>query len=108
MLSDFFKTLSCLLQKKDNDVALVGAFRRVKEKEIALEALAAENKAAMQLVRAKWMSYVLVQLVCCLVEALLTFLSILGVEKEKKISKDLSIIDWTLIWNHRINFVCVS
>ncbi|XP_021892636.1 kinesin-like protein KIN-12E [Carica papaya] len=38
-------------QKKDNDVALVGAFRRVKEKEIALEALAAENKAAMQLAK---------------------------------------------------------
>ncbi|KAJ9178647.1 hypothetical protein P3X46_010515 [Hevea brasiliensis] len=36
-------------QKKDFEVALVGAFRREKDKDIALKALAAENQAAMQL-----------------------------------------------------------
>ncbi|GLU19100.1 hypothetical protein SLE2022_353660 [Rubroshorea leprosula] len=38
-------------QKKDYEVALVGAFKREKEKEIALQALAAENQAAMQLAK---------------------------------------------------------
>ena len=37
-------------QKKGYEVDLVGAFRREKDKEIALQALAAENQAAMQLV----------------------------------------------------------
>ncbi|KAF5930199.1 hypothetical protein HYC85_031072 [Camellia sinensis] len=36
-------------QKKEYEVALVGAFRREKDKDIALQALAAENQAAMQL-----------------------------------------------------------
>lgn len=39
-------------QKNDFEVALVGAFRREKDKDIALKALAAENQAALQLVRA--------------------------------------------------------
>ncbi|KAJ9698949.1 hypothetical protein PVL29_007831 [Vitis rotundifolia] len=38
-------------QKKEYEVALVGAFRREKDKDIALQALAAENQAAMQLVK---------------------------------------------------------
>ncbi|KAJ9189117.1 hypothetical protein P3X46_000448 [Hevea brasiliensis] len=38
-------------QKKDFEVALVGAFRREKDKDIALKALAAENQAAMQLAK---------------------------------------------------------
>ncbi|KAF2322403.1 hypothetical protein GH714_013865 [Hevea brasiliensis] len=38
-------------QKKDFKVALVGAFRREKDKDIALKALAAENQAAMQLAK---------------------------------------------------------
>ncbi|KAF3439497.1 hypothetical protein FNV43_RR17775 [Rhamnella rubrinervis] len=38
-------------QKKDYEVALVGAFRREKDKDIALQALAAENQAAMQLAK---------------------------------------------------------
>ncbi|XP_050211131.1 kinesin-like protein KIN-12E isoform X2 [Mercurialis annua] len=38
-------------QKKDYEVALVGAFRREKDKDIALKALAAENQAATQLVK---------------------------------------------------------
>lgn len=37
-------------QKKDYEVALVGAFRREKDKDIALQALTAENQAAVQLV----------------------------------------------------------
>ncbi|TYG64418.1 hypothetical protein ES288_D06G106600v1 [Gossypium darwinii] len=37
-------------QKKDYEVALVGAFKREREKEAALQALTAENQAAMQLV----------------------------------------------------------
>ncbi|XP_057508458.1 kinesin-like protein KIN-12E [Actinidia eriantha] len=38
-------------QKKECEVALVGAFRREKDKDIALQALAAENQAAMQLAK---------------------------------------------------------
>ncbi|KAJ7948121.1 Kinesin-like protein [Quillaja saponaria] len=38
-------------QKKDYDVALVGAFRREKEKAMALQALAAENQATLQLAK---------------------------------------------------------
>ncbi|XP_015873167.3 kinesin-like protein KIN-12E [Ziziphus jujuba] len=38
-------------QKKDYEVALVGAFRREKDKDIALQALAAESKAALQLAK---------------------------------------------------------
>lgn len=38
-------------QKKEYEVALVGAFRREKDKDIALQALAAENQAAMQLAK---------------------------------------------------------
>ncbi|XP_057956385.1 kinesin-like protein KIN-12E [Malania oleifera] len=37
--------------KKDYEVALVGAFRREKDKDIAFQALAAENQAAMQLAK---------------------------------------------------------
>ncbi|KAK8264162.1 hypothetical protein V6Z12_D12G090400 [Gossypium hirsutum] len=37
-------------QKKDYEVALVGAFKREREKEAALQALTAENQAAMQLI----------------------------------------------------------
>ncbi|KAH9659396.1 kinesin-like protein KIN-12E [Citrus sinensis] len=36
-------------QKKDYELALVGAFRREKEKDISLQALAAENQAALRL-----------------------------------------------------------
>ncbi|KAL2461036.1 P-loop containing nucleoside triphosphate hydrolase superfamily protein [Abeliophyllum distichum] len=39
------------LQKKEYEVALVGAFRREKDKDIALQALTAENQAAMQLAK---------------------------------------------------------
>jgi len=42
-----------LLQKKDYEVALVGAFRREKDKERALQALREENEAAMKLVYVK-------------------------------------------------------
>ncbi|KAJ6365511.1 hypothetical protein OIU76_030315 [Salix suchowensis] len=38
-------------QKKDYEVALVGAFRREKDKDIALKALATENQAVMQLAK---------------------------------------------------------
>ncbi|XP_060169976.1 kinesin-like protein KIN-12E [Lycium barbarum] len=38
-------------KKKDFEVALVGAFRREKDKDIALQALIAENQAAMQLTK---------------------------------------------------------
>ncbi|XWS71380.1 hypothetical protein CRYUN_Cryun03dG0133500 [Craigia yunnanensis] len=38
-------------QKKDYEVALVGAFKREREKETALQALAAANQAAMQLAK---------------------------------------------------------
>ncbi|KAI4322505.1 hypothetical protein L6164_022193 [Bauhinia variegata] len=38
-------------QKKDYEVALVGAFKREKDKEMTLQALAAENQAAMQLAK---------------------------------------------------------
>lgn len=38
-------------QKKDYEVALVGAFRREKDKDIALQALTAENQAAVQLAK---------------------------------------------------------
>lgn len=38
-------------QKREYEVALVAAFRREKDKDIALQALAAENQAAMQLVK---------------------------------------------------------
>ncbi|PON50882.1 Kinesin-like protein [Parasponia andersonii] len=38
-------------QKKDYEVALVGAFRREKDKDIALQALTAENQAVMQLAK---------------------------------------------------------
>lgn len=41
------------LQKKDIEIALVGAFRREKDKEIALQALREENQAAMKLVYVK-------------------------------------------------------
>ncbi|XP_030521087.2 kinesin-like protein KIN-12E [Rhodamnia argentea] len=37
--------------KKDYEVALVGAFRREKDKETALQALASENQAALQLAK---------------------------------------------------------
>ncbi|CAH9134506.1 unnamed protein product [Cuscuta epithymum] len=37
--------------KKDYEVALVGAFRREKDKDIAMQALTAENQAAMQLAK---------------------------------------------------------
>jgi kinesin family protein 15 len=37
-------------QKKDYEVALVGAFRREKDKDITLQALTAETQAAVQLV----------------------------------------------------------
>ncbi|KAF5744939.1 phragmoplast orienting kinesin 2 isoform X2 [Tripterygium wilfordii] len=37
--------------KKDYEVALVGAFKREKDKDIALQSLAAENQAAMQLAK---------------------------------------------------------
>ena len=40
----------CSYQKKDYELALVGAFRREKEKDISLHALVAENQAALQLV----------------------------------------------------------
>ncbi|XP_022869345.1 kinesin-like protein KIN-12E isoform X2 [Olea europaea var. sylvestris] len=39
------------LQKKEFEVALVGAFRREKDKDIALQTLTAENQAAMQLAK---------------------------------------------------------
>ncbi|CAN4120124.1 unnamed protein product [Withania somnifera] len=38
-------------KKKDYEIALVGAFRREKDKDIALQALTAENQAAMQLAK---------------------------------------------------------
>ncbi|KAL6976506.1 hypothetical protein U1Q18_025296 [Sarracenia purpurea var. burkii] len=38
-------------RKKEYEVALVGAFRREKDKDIALQALAAENQAAMHLAK---------------------------------------------------------
>ncbi|XAR59615.1 Plus-end-directed kinesin ATPase [Bertholletia excelsa] len=38
-------------QKKDYEVALVGSFRREKDKDVALQALAAENQAALQLAK---------------------------------------------------------
>ncbi|KAE8729390.1 fasciclin-like arabinogalactan protein 17-like [Hibiscus syriacus] len=38
-------------QKKDYEVALVGAFKREREKEVALQALTAENQAALQLAK---------------------------------------------------------
>uniref|UniRef100_A0A5B7BRW2 Putative phragmoplast orienting kinesin 2 isoform X1 n=1 Tax=Davidia involucrata TaxID=16924 RepID=A0A5B7BRW2_DAVIN len=38
-------------QKKEYEVALVGAFRREKDKDIALQALAAENQAALKLAK---------------------------------------------------------
>ncbi|KAH0713081.1 hypothetical protein KY290_009403 [Solanum tuberosum] len=38
-------------KKKDYEVALVGAFRREKDKDIALQALTTENQAAMQLTK---------------------------------------------------------
>ncbi|XP_022756048.1 kinesin-like protein KIN-12E [Durio zibethinus] len=38
-------------QKRDYEVALVGAFKREREKETALQALTAENQAAMQLAK---------------------------------------------------------
>ncbi|KAF7823159.1 kinesin-like protein KIN-12E [Senna tora] len=38
-------------KKKDYEVALVGAFRREKDKEMALQALKAENQAALQLTK---------------------------------------------------------
>lgn len=41
----------------DYEVALVGAFRREKDQEMALQALRAENQAAMQLVCAKGLLY---------------------------------------------------
>ncbi|KAL9235395.1 hypothetical protein vseg_010155 [Gypsophila vaccaria] len=40
-----------LSQKKEYEVALVGAFRREKDKDLALQSLTAENKAAMQLAK---------------------------------------------------------
>ncbi|KAL3828638.1 hypothetical protein ACJIZ3_017440 [Penstemon smallii] len=39
------------LQKKEYEVALVGAFRREKDKDTALQALAAQNQAALQLAK---------------------------------------------------------
>jgi len=38
------------LQKKDYDIALVGAFRREKDKEMKLQALRDEIQASMKLV----------------------------------------------------------
>jgi len=49
----FTDMLFFLLQKKDYEVALVGAFRREKDKERALQALREENEAAMKLVYVK-------------------------------------------------------
>ncbi|XP_026399329.1 kinesin-like protein KIN-12E [Papaver somniferum] len=49
-----FSPLTCDRKKPDNkefEAALVGAFRREKEKQIAMQSLAAENQAAMQLVK---------------------------------------------------------
>lgn len=40
-----------LSQKKEIEAALVGAFRREKDKDLALQALTAENQAAMQLAK---------------------------------------------------------
>lgn len=40
-----------MFQRRDYEVALVGAFRREKDKDMALQALTNENQAAMQLVR---------------------------------------------------------
>ncbi|KAK9734649.1 hypothetical protein RND81_04G154700 [Saponaria officinalis] len=40
-----------LTQKKEYEVALVGAFRREKDKNLAVQSLTAENKAAMQLAK---------------------------------------------------------
>jgi hypothetical protein len=42
------------MQKKDYEIALVGAFRREKDKEIALQAMREENEAAMKLVYVKF------------------------------------------------------
>lgn len=50
------KSFLYLFQKKEYEVALVGAFRREKDKETALQALAAQHQAAMQLVRPKEMT----------------------------------------------------
>jgi len=41
------------LQKKDYDIALVGAFRREKDKEMKLQALREEFQASMKLVPLK-------------------------------------------------------
>lgn len=40
------------LQKKEYEAALVGALQREKDKDTALQALAAENQAALRLVTA--------------------------------------------------------
>lgn len=53
-LSGMFSPLTSdkrLSQKKDFEVALVGAFKREKDKDMSLQALAAENQAAMQLAK---------------------------------------------------------
>ncbi|GAV86218.1 Kinesin domain-containing protein/Kinesin-relat_1 domain-containing protein [Cephalotus follicularis] len=53
-LNGSFSPLTCdkrVSQKKDYEVALVGAFKREKEKDIALQALTAENQATMQLAK---------------------------------------------------------
>jgi hypothetical protein len=42
------------MQKKDYEIALVGAFRREKDKQIALQAMREENEAAMKLVYVKF------------------------------------------------------
>ncbi|GAU17140.1 hypothetical protein TSUD_106390 [Trifolium subterraneum] len=46
-----FSPLNSAKRKKDYEIALVGAFRREKDKEIALQALREENEAAMKLVK---------------------------------------------------------
>lgn len=51
------KSLIYIFQKKEYEVALVGAFRREKDKDTALQTLAAEHRAAIQLVRPKELTF---------------------------------------------------
>lgn len=48
---------STIFQKKEYEAALVGAFRREKDKDIALQALVAENQATLQLVSPKVVAF---------------------------------------------------
>ncbi|KAI3450790.1 hypothetical protein Pfo_007455 [Paulownia fortunei] len=50
-LSSPFMSEKKMTHKKEYEVALVGAFRREKDKDTALQALAAENQAAVQLAK---------------------------------------------------------